>query len=165
MLGTDRAWDMFDLLEENYFNPQPKPMSQLEILAQAAQQLVEQDKRLTKVEKRMDGIHDVLTLNANGWRKNSARLINLMAMELGGSEHIQPLRRDSYDLLDERMHVDLAARLRNKKRKAAKEGICKAKRDKLNYLDVISDDPKLIEGYTMVVKDMAIKYGVTERLN
>jgi len=23
MLGTDKAWDVFDQLEENYFNPKP----------------------------------------------------------------------------------------------------------------------------------------------
>lgn len=27
MLGTDKAWDMFDALEENYFNPRPKQMT------------------------------------------------------------------------------------------------------------------------------------------
>lgn len=43
-----------------------KPMSQVEILAQAAQQLVEQEKRLTAVEKRMDGVRDIVALCANG---------------------------------------------------------------------------------------------------
>lgn len=32
MLGTDRAWNMYDELEENYFNKQPKlPTSQREL--------------------------------------------------------------------------------------------------------------------------------------
>ena len=26
MLGTDKAWEMFDLLEENYFTPRPQPV-------------------------------------------------------------------------------------------------------------------------------------------
>jgi hypothetical protein len=42
----------------------------------------------------------------------------------------------------------------------AEEGVNKSKRDKLSYLDVIADDKKLIEGYTAIVKEMAIKYGV-----
>lgn len=141
-----------------------KPMSQVEILAQAAQQLVEQEKRLNAVEKRMDGIHDVLALSPNGWRKDSANLINRIAATLGGPEHIQPIRAESYKFLNERMHVDLAARLRNMKRKAADEGVCKTKRERFNYLDVIGQDPKLIEGYTIIIKDMAIRYGVADEM-
>ena len=141
-----------------------KPMSQVEILAQAAQQLVEQEKRLTAVEKRMDGVRDIVALSANGWRQDSAHLINRIAERLGGAEHISEVRKESYKLLNERMHADVAARLRNLKRKAAEEGMCKSKRDKLNYLDVIGQDPRLIEGYTIVVKDMAIRYGVADEM-
>ena len=141
-----------------------KPMSQVEILAQAAQQLVEQEKRLTAVEKRMDGVRDIVALCANGWRQDSAHLINRIAERLGGAEHISEVRKESYKFLNERMHADVAARLRNLKRKAAEEGMCKSKRDKLNYLDVIGQDPRLIEGYTIVIKDMAIRYGVADEM-
>ncbi|MCR5438017.1 MAG: Bro-N domain-containing protein [Selenomonas sp.] len=141
-----------------------KTMSQVEILAQAAQQLVEQEKRLTAVEKRMDGVRDIVALSANGWRQDSAHLINRIAERLGGAEHISEVRKESYKFLNERMHADVAARLRNLKRKAAEEGMCKSKRDKLNYLDVIGQDPRLIEGYTIVVKDMAIRYGVADEM-
>lgn len=138
-----------------------RPMSQLDILVESAKALQEQERRLNAVEKRMDGIHDVLALSPNGWRKDSANLINRIAATLGGPEHIQPIRAESYKFLNERMHVDLAARLRNMKRKAADEGVCKTKRERFNYLDVISQDPKLIEGYTIIIKDMAVSYGVT----
>lgn len=43
MLGTNKAWDMFDQLEENYFNPRPKALTPEEQMAQgllAAQQLL-----------------------------------------------------------------------------------------------------------------------------
>jgi hypothetical protein len=42
----------------------------------------------------------------------------------------------------------------------ADEGICKSTRDKLSYVDIIAEDKKLIEGYTAIVKEMAIRYGV-----
>ncbi|MFR5524597.1 MAG: hypothetical protein ACLTJG_06585 [[Clostridium] innocuum] len=48
----------------------------------------------------------------------------------------------------------------NKRRRMADEGICKSKRDKLNYLDIIAEDKKLVEIYTAIVKELAIKYGV-----
>ena len=31
MLGTDKAWDMFDVLEENYFNPKRQPQQGLSV--------------------------------------------------------------------------------------------------------------------------------------
>lgn len=42
----------------------------------------------------------------------------------------------------------------------SERGVCKSKLDKLNYLDVIEDDKKLIEIYIAIVKELAIKYGV-----
>jgi hypothetical protein len=41
----------------------------------------------------------------------------------------------------------------------AEEGICKSKRDKLNKMDIIAEDKKLIEGYIAITKELAIKYG------
>jgi hypothetical protein len=52
MLGTDRAWDMFDCLEENYFNPQTKSMSQLDILVESAKALQAHERELARL--RMD---------------------------------------------------------------------------------------------------------------
>ena len=53
MLGTDRAWEMFDALEENYFNPRPKALTPAEQMAQgllAAQKLIaEKDKRIEEM--------------------------------------------------------------------------------------------------------------------
>ncbi|WP_019543907.1 phage antirepressor KilAC domain-containing protein [Selenomonas bovis] len=53
MLGTDRAWEMFDALEENYFNPRPKALTPAEQMAQgllAAQKLLaEKDKRIEEM--------------------------------------------------------------------------------------------------------------------
>ena len=44
MLGTDKAWEMFDALEENYFNLRPKQLTPAEQMAQgllAAQKLLD----------------------------------------------------------------------------------------------------------------------------
>ena len=48
------------------------------------------------------------------------------------------------------------------RRRMAEEGVSKSKRDKANRLDVIAEDKKLIEGFLIIVKEIAIKYGVTE---
>lgn len=144
-----------------------KPMTQLEIIAANAAALVEQERKMKELEARQDahdqqlqGIREIVALNPNDWRKDTARLINKIAVSMGGYEHVKPVRAESYKLLDERMGVDLNCRLTNKRRRMADEGVCKSKRDKTNQLDVIADDKKLIEGYIAIVKEMAIKYGL-----
>jgi anti-repressor protein len=44
----------------------------------------------------------------------------------------------------------------------ADEGVCKSKRDKLTYVDIIAEDKVLIELYVAIIKEMAIKYGVEQ---
>ncbi|MDO0132411.1 hypothetical protein KLN18_15120 [Clostridioides difficile] len=63
--------------------------------------------------------------------------------------------------MNNRFGVDLKTRLNNKRKRMREEGISKSKIDKTNFLDVIAEDKKLIEGYIYIVKDMAIKYGIS----
>lgn len=133
-------------------------MSQLEILAQVAQAAAEQEKAIKQLSSDVQGIRDIVALNPHSWRDDTKTLINKMATQQGGPEHIQDLRRESYDLLNTRMGVSVESRLTNKRRRMADEGVCKSKRDKLNPLDVIGEDKKLIEGFVAIVKEMAIKY-------
>lgn len=55
MLGTDRAWEMYDVLEENYFNRRPQPLTFEEQMAQgliAAHKVLEQTRlELTQVKQ------------------------------------------------------------------------------------------------------------------
>jgi len=67
--------------------------------------------------------------------------------------------------LELRAACDLKRRLTFKRQRLADNGVCKSKRDKLNNLDVIEDDKRLIEVYVAIVKEMAIKYGVANTLN
>lgn len=135
------------------------------IFQSVAEQQLEQKRQAEKVEqldKKVDSIKDVIALNPNSWRTDSAKIINKIALQMGGYEHIKAIREESYKLLEERMGVALSIRLSNKKKTQALNGVSKSKIDKLNQLDVIADDKKLIQGYVSVIKDMAIKYGVTE---
>lgn len=140
-----------------------KPMSPLEVLAAQAQALVEQDRKLKALNAKVDGMKNIIGLRPDGWRKDSQALISKMSVAIAGDySKIQELREKSYELLDERMGVDLRTRLANKRNRMAGEGVCKTKRDRANVLDVIADDKKLIEGYVAIVKEMSVKYGVCE---
>lgn len=135
------------------------------IFQSVAEQQLEQKRQAEKVEqldKKVDSIKDVIALNPNSWRTDSAKIVNKIALQMGGYEHIKAIREESYKLLEERMGVALSIRLSNKKKTQALNGVSKSKIDKLNQLDVIADDKKLIQGYVSVIKDMAIRYGVTE---
>ncbi len=173
ILGTDKAWEQFDFLEEAYFNPQrsmqtdelsPELQMFSKIFESAARlelKQKEQDKKLEQLDSKVDSIKDVVALRPNAWRKETGEIINKIAFALGGTEHIKAVREQSYKALEERMHVALNIRLANKKKTNALNGMCKSKLDKLNQLDVIADDPKLIEGYIAIIKEMAIMYGIS----
>lgn len=174
ILDTEKAWEQFDNLEDAYFNPQPSvntdqlsPELQMfgklyEVVARQELKQKEQEQKMEQLDNKIDSIKEVVALNPNDWRKDTAKLIYKIALHIGGTDHIKHVREESYKLLEQRMGVSLNTRLTNKCRRMADEGICKSKRDKLNQVDVIADDKKLIEGYLAVVKDMAIKYGISD---
>lgn len=181
ILDTDEAWEVYEELEENYFNPNkvqalntselsPELQMFKQIFDTVAKQQLENKQikaeiRETKAEveeakEEIQGIRDIVAINSTNWRKDTSTLISKIALKLGGYENINLLREESYKTLEERGRTRLSVKLTNKRRRMADEGVCKSKRDKLNKLDVIGDDSRLLEIYLAVVKDMAIKYGV-----
>lgn len=166
IMDTDLAWEIHDNLMDEYFQMREGRQSldnlspQLQFLINVELEQKRQAEKLVQLDNKVDSIKDVVALNPNGWRKDTSSLITKMAQNLGGYEHIKELREESYRYLDKRMGVSLSTRLTNKRRRMADEGICKSRRDKLNQLDVVADDKKLIEGYVAIVKEMAIRYGV-----
>lgn len=82
MLGTDRAWDMFDELEENYFNPQYQPMSIEQMMIHQLQEMetVKNDVALLKIEtilngsqrRKINGLVKSTVINALGGMKANA---------------------------------------------------------------------------------------------
>lgn len=167
IMDTDLAWDIHDRLMDEYFQLREERKSlenlspQLQFLINVELEQKRQAEKLEEVDRKVDSIKEVIALRPNAWRKDTGAIINKIAYSLGGAEHIRAVREESYKILEERMHVALGIRLTNKKKTYAMNGVCKSKIDKLNQLDVIADDPKLIEGYIAIIKEMAVKYGVS----
>ena len=132
------------------------------IETQARQELEQkrQAEKLDHVEQRVESIREVVAMDTTSWRDNTGNILRKIGMELGGGQAYSQVRTESYELLSKRMGVNLKQRLTNKRRRMADEGICKSTRDKLSYVDIIAEDKKLIEGYTAIVKELAIRYGV-----
>ena len=133
---------------------------QLQVMINLEIEQKRQAEKLEHVEERIESIREVVAIDTTSWRDDTGRILRKIGMECGDSKSYQDVRAESYQLLEKRMGVNVKQRLTNKRRRLADEGVCKSRRDKLNYLDVIADDKKLIEGYTAIVKELAIKYGV-----
>lgn len=177
IMDTDLAWEIHDQIMDEYFQLREEKrqdtidMDDLDpdmrlaniLVKNMTKQALEQKRQaeeLKKLDNKIDSIKEVVSLDPNSWREETTRLINKIAMAFGGYENIKDVRNQSYDLLESRMGVNLSIRLTNKKKNMALNGVCKSKIDKLNKVDVIAEDKKLIQGYLAVIKDMAIKYGV-----
>lgn len=167
---AEEARDYFTTLEErvkqkvidlNQLSPELQMFQK--IFNSVAEQQLEQKRQaeqLNHVEQRVESIREVVALDTTSWRDDTGNILRKISMELGGGQAYSQVRAESYELLSKRMGVNLKQRLTNKRRRMADEGICKSARDKLSYVDIIAEDKKLIEGYTAIVKEMAIRYGV-----
>lgn len=133
---------------------------QLQVMINLEIEQKRQAEKLEHVEERIESIREVVAIDTTSWREDTGRILRKIGMECGDSKSYRDVRAESYQLLEKRMGVNVKQRLTNKHRRMADEGVCKSRRDKLNYLDVIADDKKLIEGYMAIVKELAIKYGV-----
>lgn len=172
ILDTDKAWEQFDNLEETYFKVKENESLNTQALSPTLQVLINLELKQKQLEQdvidnkqEIQDIRDVVALNSANWKADSSRIISSIAGKLGDFSHIKEIRNEIYEQLEQRMACRLNTRLIYKRKTMAENGVCKSKRDKLSKLDVISDDKKLIEGYVAIVKEMAIKYGVSNTLN
>ena len=139
---------------------QKKPKTQLEILQESINQLVEQERRIAALEQKQEDISKIISLNnRKDWRKETNEIINKIAQNNGGT--YKQTRRESYSRLETRARCDLDRRLENKIERLKEQGAPKRVINNLNYLDVIADDPRLIEIYLTIVKEMAIEHGIS----
>lgn len=119
-----------------------------------------QGKAIEAVNKRVDEIGNVIALNPNDWRDETRKIIVRISERLGGNEFIPQIYNDLYKLVDLRGGKRLNIRLTNLKKNLLSNGCSKSKVDRANMLDVIAEEKELREIFIMLVKEMAIKYGI-----
>ncbi len=132
---------------------------ELQMFNQMFKAIASQELANKQIKQEIQGIREVVAINSDDWKTDCKNLITKIAYQLGGIGHINDVYKEVYSALDRRLGTKLQIRLTNKRRRMADEGVCKSKRDNLNYISVIADDKKLIEGYISIVKELAIKYG------
>ncbi len=154
-----------DVLAAAFLKKQPQTTA--EIILEQAQFMVEMERKqkeneqaIEQVNKRVDGIREIVAINRINWRDTTSKVINQIALKRGGYHLIHEVRGQSYEELNKRLRVNVATRQTYKRQRMAEAGATKTERDKLSIVDIIADDPKLIEGYIAVIKDMAIAEGI-----
>lgn len=125
-------------------------------LSPQLQFLIQLEKKQNRLEKRLDTVCETLQVRGSNWRKATHSLINRIASASGIEQ--RELYLVIYDELELRAGVDLDRRLANLEDRLYERGVSESRISRLNYIDVIAEDRKLIEIYIAIVKETAIKY-------
>jgi len=112
---------------------QRQPQSPMEFIALMAQQALEQERKLTEIKGTVQVIKDAMVPIEDDWRAEIKRMINRIALKLGGgqNEH-QKVRQESYELLEKKAHANLEIRmscLKRKRTQTSKSGLRTFKTD------------------------------------
>ncbi|KGL37412.1 Rha family transcriptional regulator [Listeria booriae] len=122
--------------------------------------LANQELATKQLETKIEDMKEILSINSNEWRNKANRILKRIANNIGGTEPYRSVVNMSYERFETKAHCDLNRRLENRKTKMAAKGMSKTAIQKLNKLDCISEDQRLIEIYLSVVKQMAIQFGI-----
>lgn len=125
-------------------------------LSPQLQFLIQLEKKQNRLEKRIDSMCETMQVRSTNWRRATHSLINRIAVASGIEQ--RELYLVIYDELELRAGVDLNRRLANLEDRLYERGVSESRISRLNYIDVIAEDKKLIEIYVAIVKEMAIKY-------
>lgn len=125
-------------------------------LSPQLQFLIQLEKKQNRLERRIDSMCETMQVRGSNWRKATHSLINRIASASGIEQ--RELYIVIYDELECRAGVDLDRRLTNLQDRLYDRGVSESRISRLNYIDVIAEDRKLIEIYIAIVKETAIKY-------
>jgi len=179
----DLAWEVQRTLVNCYFRvkeeAKPNPALSPELLALKyvvdimTKSQIEQAEIKRKVDENtaaVDAAHNAVTAiketfvqRDDDWRK-WANAVFAAAVEASGTEDYQALRRETYEVLESRAHCDLTRRLDNLRRRMAEAGATKTRLSQTTKLDVIESDCRLKEIYTVILKELSLRYRIEEDL-
>lgn len=148
--------EMEEQLKQQYQVPQT-PMQALEMMFSVQK---EQEQFNKRIETEVTGIRNIVGIETKNWRNDTNKILGAIAQHLGGGDKHKSIRTEAYKLLEEKGRCKLDQRVNNRRAKMLSKGATKSQINKLSKLDVINDEPRLIEIYISVIKNMAIKYGV-----
>lgn len=158
-----QARQYFIAVEKEYKKQQLDTESlspELQLFNQMFLTLAQNEIAVKQLEAKVDSITHTVTVNIrNDWRKQTHQLVNAVAGKYGNNK-FGLAKSDIFREVEARAGVNLQTRLSNMKKRSREAGQTVVNVQKLNAVDVIAADKKLIEIYITVVKEFAIRYNV-----
>lgn len=143
---------------------------ELQIMNNMVQALAKQEieakkmkQEIQETKKELSDVRKVFVLNPKNWRREVNDIIIKISKTRNDLDAYRDIRNESYQRLEERARCDLGRRLENKRERMKKAGSSKTAVNRINKMDVIADDERLKEIYLTIVKEMAIRYGITNK--
>lgn len=143
---------------------------ELQIMNNMVQALAKQEieakkmkQEIQETKKEISDVRQVFILNPKNWRREVNDIIIKISKTRNDLDAYRDIRNESYQRLEERARCNLSIRLDNKRERMKKAGSSKTAVNRINKMDVIADDERLKEIYLTIVKEMAIRYGITNR--
>lgn len=154
---VDAFHKMDEYIKQSQLSVPQTPMQALEMMFKVQK---DQEQFNKEMKREITGIRHIVGIETKNWRNDTNKMLGAIAQHLGGGDIHQKVRVEAYKLLEEKGRCKLEQRLNNRKAKMLSQGATKTQINKVSKLDVITDEPRLIEIYISVIKSMAIKYGV-----
>ena len=182
-LNTDKAWEVYDRLVDNYFHTRDSQIdhTQLSPQLQLMNMLVEsmsrqeleqkrQSEQLNRLEDNQKALTDTFqsTPDSDSFQKWANKCLSKIAEssnfhpEYGRQSRYAFARNESYDRLKRKWNCNLDDRVARAKGRAMERnpGITKAELNSINKLTIITNDKSLRPVYETVIKEMMIAYCV-----
>lgn len=145
-------------IERRYKMDISKLSPQLQALNQIVMTLNQQEVRVNQLESRVKVIQtNLLPEHKDNWRDYVNKVLRKIGQKIGD---YQKIRSDSYKELEKRACCNLKIRLDNLKGRALANDKPVTYVRKLNYLDILEDEPRLREIYLGIIREYAVKYEI-----
>lgn len=103
---------------------------------------------------------EAIILNRENWRTETRKILLKIVLKYPTIGTVDSVYNKLYETLDRRANVKLDTRLKNLKKRMDDAGFSQEYIDEKSKLDVIENDPKLIEIWIGLVKDYCMKVGL-----
>lgn len=140
---------------------------ELQLMNQMVQTLAKQEvetqeaKRLaTEANTKVENVSNIVSITSVGWREKVTVILRKIAKNWTGVDPYRSAAQLSYERFEKRAGCKLELRLNNRKERAVAQGMSKSYVSKINKLDVITEEKRLVEIYIQVVKEMAIEFRI-----
>lgn len=120
-----------------------------------------QNDRIGDMEKKVQLVYNCGTITHDNWRTHVRPLINQIAKYipvLDNADRFSATWQESYRRLEREFNCNLTLRVNNKRERLRLAGATKKVIDKVNNLDIIGEDKRLIECYISILKRMVLEY-------